>query len=283
LASLLLPIYTLALDYMLYFLDSFARVALPMIKLNKVAKTYDGGQSFVVRDLSLEVPEGKTLVFLGSSGCGKTTTLKMINRLIEPSSGIIEVDGQNISTLDPIKLRRSIGYVFQGIGLFPHLNIADNITVVLRLLGWSRAKRLKRASELLSFVNLKPSQFASRFPHELSGGQQQRVGVARALANDPNYLLMDEPFGALDSINRDALQEEILNLKRELKKTILFVTHDVFEALRIADLIAVMDKGKLLQFGEVDEVINQPANDFVKQLFAKPAHQVSDYMAHIDG
>lgn len=244
-----------------------------MIKLKNLSKTFNGGKSFVVKDLTLTINKGEILVILGSSGCGKSTTLKMINRLIEPSNGIIEIDGQAATEHDPITLRRTIGYVFQGIGLFPHMTVAENIAIVLRLLGKSRQERLQRARELLNLVNLKPERYATRMVSELSGGQQQRVGVARALANDPNYLLMDEPFGALDSITRNNLQEEILRLNAELHKTIVFVTHDIFEALRLADRIAVMNQGRLLQVGPKEEILENPADEFVKQLFKTPANQ----------
>ena len=251
-----------------------------MIRLSEVSKTFDGGLTFAVRDLSLEIAEGETQVLLGSSGCGKTTTLKMINRLIEPSSGKIEVDGQNIIDRDPVELRRSIGYVFQGIGLFPHMTVEENVSVVLRLLGRSPMERHERARELLSLVNLDPDVFAQRFPRKLSGGQQQRVGVARALAANPAYLLMDEPFGALDALTRDTLQQELLRLKERLRKTIVFVTHDIFEALTLADRIAVMHEGRLQQVGSKGEILSNPATDFVRGLFEKLAKQLADFKEH---
>jgi osmoprotectant transport system ATP-binding protein len=201
-----------------------------MIKLNNVSKTFDNGKHFIVDDLSLEINEGELLVVLGSSGSGKTTTLKMINRLVEPSSGTIEIDGENIQSFNPVTLRRSIGYAFQEVGLFPHMTVEENVVVVLKLLKIPYKDRIDRAHELLTLVNLDPAQFGQRMIFELSGGQQQRVGVARALANNPHYLLMDEPFGALDAITRISLQNELLNLHTELNKTILFVTHDIFEA-----------------------------------------------------
>ena len=254
-----------------------------MIVLRQVSKSFDGGQTYAVADLSLEIAEGETLVLLGSSGCGKTTTLKMINRLIEPTAGAIEVDGRNVLDQDPVELRRSIGYVFQGIGLFPHLTIEENVGVVLRLQGHSVARRRQRAGELLQVVGLEPGEFAHRFPAELSGGQQQRVGVARALAADPQYLLMDEPFGALDAITRDGLQQELLQLKERLAKTIIFVTHDIFEALTLGDRIAVMHEGHLEQVGNRQEVLGTPATDFVRELFAKPARQLADFRGQFDG
>jgi osmoprotectant transport system ATP-binding protein len=246
-----------------------------MIHLKNVSKTYDGGQTYAVRDLSLKIPNGETLILLGSSGCGKTTTLKMINRLIDPSEGSIEVDGQNIMDQSPIALRRKIGYVFQGIGLFPHMTVADNVEIVPRLVGWSEKDRRTRAHELLELVGLPPNDFILSYPHELSGGQQQRVGVARALAVDPGYLLMDEPFGALDAVTRDSLQQEIISLKERLQKTIVFVTHDIFEALTLGDRIAVLHAGNLEQVGTKEELLEAPASSFVRDLLAKPAQQLA--------
>ncbi len=248
-----------------------------MIVLSGITKTFDGGKSFAVRDLTLEVSDGETLVLLGSSGCGKTTTLKMINRLIDPTSGTIEVDGREVPRLDPIELRRSMGYVFQGIGLFPHMTVRRNIEIVPRLLGWPAARRRARANELLALIGLDSGEYADRLPEELSGGQQQRVGVARALAADPACLLMDEPFGALDALTRDTLQQELLRLKAQLHKTIVFVTHDIFEALTIADRIAILHEGRLEQIGTKDEVLSTPDTPFVRDLFAKPAKQLAAF------
>jgi osmoprotectant transport system ATP-binding protein len=238
-----------------------------MIKLTRVFKTFDGGRSFAVKDLSLSVDRGETLVLLGSSGCGKTTILKMINRLIEPTQGTIEVGGKNVMDYNPVNLRRQIGYVFQGIGLFPHMTIEQNVEIVPRLLGWSIRSRQKRMRELLDLVGLPAESFVQRFPDELSGGQQQRVGVARALAANPTYLLMDEPFGALDALTREALQQELLNLKKQLKKTIVFVTHDLHEALLIGDRIAILHEGNLEQIGTKKDILDTPATQFVKDLF----------------
>jgi len=246
-----------------------------MIVLRHVVKSFDNLHSFAVQDVSLEIQGGETVVLLGSSGCGKTTTLKMINRLIELTSGQIEIDGRNISDIPLLQLRRSIGYVFQGIGLFPHMTVEENVAIVPRLLRWSRQQRRQRAHELLELVELEPGQFAHRYPRHLSGGQQQRVGVARALATDPAYLLMDEPFGALDALTRDTLQKEILAIKKRLQKTIIFVTHDIFEALTLADRIAVMHEGRLQQVGTGSEILKQPATPFVSELFAKPAQQLA--------
>jgi osmoprotectant transport system ATP-binding protein len=225
----------------------------------------------------MEIHDGETLVMLGSSGCGKTTTLKMINRLLEPTSGTIEVDGEEISERDPVQWRRSIGYAFQGIGLFPHMTVEENVAIVLRLLGWPAAKKRRRAAELLELVGINPEEFSRRLPDQLSGGQQQRIGVARALAADPEYLLMDEPFGALDALTRDALQQQLLSLKQRLRKTIVFVTHDIFEALTIGDRIAVLHEGELQQVGSSEEVVGRPASPFVRKLFEKPAKQLAAF------
>ena len=245
-----------------------------MIELEQVRKSFDGGRTFAVDGISLRAGEGETLVLLGSSGCGKTTTLKMINRLVEPTEGVIKVNGQDIMQRNVIELRRSIGYVFQGIGLLPHLTILDNVGTVLRLLGEPKSERWHKAHELLELVDLPPDEYGDQFPNQLSGGQQQRVGVARALAADPAILLMDEPFGALDALTRDKLQQAILALKTRIKKTIVFVTHDIFEALTLADRIAVMHDGRLEQVDTPSEILRHPATDFVRDLFGKPARQL---------
>jgi osmoprotectant transport system ATP-binding protein len=204
----------------------------------------------------------------------------MINRLIEPSGGRIEVDNRNVADVNAVELRRSIGYVFQGIGLFPHMRVEDNVSIVLRLLGWDRGKRRERAHELMSQVELDPDIYSRKYPNELSGGQQQRVGVARALAADPGYLLMDEPFGALDALTRDTLQKELVKLKERLGKTIVFVTHDIVEAMVLSDRVAVMHEGELQQVGTKDEIVSDPATDFVRDLFAKPAERLSAVEEH---
>ena len=239
-----------------------------MIALDQVSKSYDG-VSRIINNLSLEVLEGEILILLGSSGCGKSTILKMINRLIDPTEGRIYLDGKDIQQQDPIELRRSLGYVFQGIGLFPHLSIRENISMVPHLLGWPEDRINNRYRELLELVQLSPEIHADRFPDELSGGQQQRVAVARALAADPDYLLMDEPFGALDAITRDSLQQEFLDLKQRLNKTIIFVTHDIIEAVTLGDRIAILHEGRLEQIGTPEEILENPATDFVRELFAK--------------
>jgi osmoprotectant transport system ATP-binding protein len=248
-----------------------------VISMKHVSKSFDGGKHYAVSNVSLEVQDGEILVLLGSSGSGKTTLLKLTNRLHELTSGTICVDGADIAGQDPIALRRRIGYVFQGIGLFPHLTVLENVSMIPRLVGWPVERRRERARELLAVVGLEPRTFADRFPDELSGGQQQRVGVARALAVDPAYLLMDEPFGAVDALTRDTLQEELLRIKDELNKTVVFVTHDIFEALALGDRIAVMHDGSLEQVGTREEILQNPATAFVRELFAKPAKQLATY------
>lgn len=246
-----------------------------MISFRNVSKSFDDGQSHALKNVSLDVKRGETLVLLGSSGSGKTTLLRLVNRLIEPTSGSILLDDRDVAMLDPIQLRRRIGYVFQGIGLFPHLTAATNVAMVPRLLGWSQDRQHTKTIELLKLVGLDPVTYAARYPDELSGGQQQRIGVARALASDPEYLLMDEPFGALDALTRDTLQQELLSLKTRLGKTIVFVTHDIFEALTLGDRIAVMHEGQLEQVGSRQEILSTPQTPFVRDLFAKPAAQLS--------
>jgi len=247
-----------------------------MISFEHVSKSYSNGDTYAVKDVSFEVQEGETLVLLGSSGSGKTTLLRLINRLTEPTSGRILLGDADVATQDPVPLRRRIGYVFQGIGLFPHFTVAANVAIVPRLLDWPKERRTQRTHELLDLVGLEPAVYADRYPDELSGGQQQRVGVARALAGDPEFLLMDEPFGALDAITRDSLQEELLALKQRLRKTIVFVTHDIQEGMIVGDRIAVMHEGRLEQIGTRDELLRQPKTEFVRELFAKPAAQLGD-------
>jgi osmoprotectant transport system ATP-binding protein len=234
-----------------------------MIRLDRVTKRY-GDDTVAVGELSLDVPRGALVMLVGPSGCGKTTTLKMVNRLIEPTSGHIYLDGEEVTHVDPVQLRRRMGYVIQQVGLFPHRTIADNVATVPELLGWDSKRRKARALELLELVGLDPGRFAKRYPHQLSGGQQQRVGVARALAADPPVLLMDEPFGAVDPIARDHLQSEFLRLQEEVKKTVLFVTHDIEEAVRLGDRIAVFSQGgKLEQYDTPASILGAPANGFV--------------------
>ena len=232
-----------------------------------MSKQYPTGDAPAVRDVSFVVNDGETLVLLGSSGCGKTTALKMINRLIEPTAGEILISGESVRAKPVATLRRSIGYVFQDIGLFPHMTVRENVTIVPRLLGWARDRRRTRATELLTVVGLEPDLHGDRLPRHLSGGQQQRVGIARALAADPKYLLMDEPFGALDAVTRDQLQRELIELRQSLNKTIVFVTHDLFEALRLADRIGVMNEGRLEQIGKPSDLLNSPETSYVADLF----------------
>ena len=233
-----------------------------MLRLESVSKRY--GSRTVVQDLSLEVADGEVGVLIGPSGCGKTTTLKMINRLIEPSSGRILLDDEDVTHGDPVKLRRRMGYVIQQVGLFPHETVAQNVATVPHLLGWDKKRTRARVDELLEMVGLDPGDFRDRYPDQLSGGQRQRVGVARALAADPPVLLMDEPFGAIDPIARDRLQAEFLRLQGELKKTVVFVTHDVDEAVRLGDRIAVLKEGGVLQqYDTPAKVLGRPATDFV--------------------
>jgi len=235
-----------------------------MITFENVSKQYLRSKEPAVNNLSFSVPEGETCVLIGPSGCGKTTTLKMINRLIEPSGGKILVNGQNVLEQDPVELRRSIGYVIQQIGLFPHMTVRDNIAVVPKLLGWQQSRIDKRVDELIEIVNMDPGKIRDKYPRELSGGQRQRIGVARALAADPPVMLMDEPFGAIDPINRDSLQNEFLRLQKLLKKTIVFVTHDIDEALKMGTLICILEVGGILQQCDTPQnILSQPANEFV--------------------
>jgi osmoprotectant transport system ATP-binding protein len=235
-----------------------------MIVLDRVSKHYPGGTN-AVSELSLEIDEGETCVLVGPSGCGKSTTLRMINRLIEPSAGRIVVDGEDALRMDPVVLRMKMGYVIQRTGLFPHQTVGQNVATVPRLWGWDRARVRQRVDELLELVGLEPGQYRDRYPHQLSGGQQQRVGFARALGADPPILLMDEPFGAVDRITRERLQNEFLRIQRTLHKTVVFVTHDIDEAVRIGDRIALLDFGaKVEQYATPAEILGRPANDFVR-------------------
>jgi osmoprotectant transport system ATP-binding protein len=236
-----------------------------MISLDRVRKEYADG-TVAVQELSLDVAEGEIAVLVGPSGCGKTTTMRMINRLVEPTSGKIYVNGREVNSTDPVQLRRGIGYVIQQVGLFPHQTVAANIKTVPNLLGWSRTKTNARVTELLELVGLDPARHAKRYPHELSGGQRQRVGVARALAADPPVLLMDEPFGAVDPVARDRLQVEFLRLQEQVRKTIVFVTHDVDEAIRLGDRIAVMrEGGHLEQYSAPSDLMSDPASPYVAE------------------
>ncbi|MFD4026338.1 ABC transporter ATP-binding protein [Streptomyces sp. NPDC058576] len=233
-----------------------------MIRFEHVTKRYADGTT-AVDDLSFEVAEGELVTLVGPSGCGKTTTMKMVNRLIEPTEGGIFLDGDDISTIDPVILRRRIGYVIQQVGLFPHKTVLENTATVPHLLGWKRGKGRERAAELLDLVGLDPSVYGDRYPEQLSGGQRQRVGVARALAADPPVLLMDEPFGAVDPVVRERLQNEFLKLQAQVRKTVLFVTHDIEEAVRLGDRIAVYGQGRIEQFDSPATVLGAPATPYV--------------------
>lgn len=233
------------------------------IRLEGVSKIFPGAPRPSVDNLDLVIEKGRTCVLIGPSGCGKTTTMRMVNRLIEPTSGRIVVGDEDVTKADPVALRRHIGYVIQQIGLFPHMTIAENVATVPKLLGWPAAKVNARVEEMLALVGLEPAQFLQRFPRHLSGGQRQRVGVARALAADPPVMLMDEPFGAVDPVVRGRLQDEFAAILRRLGKTVIFVTHDIDEAIRMGDVVAIMRDGKLVQYDTPDRLLAAPANEFV--------------------
>ncbi|MGQ4645921.1 betaine/proline/choline family ABC transporter ATP-binding protein [Lyngbya aestuarii] len=236
------------------------------IHFEQVFLKFPGASHPAVNNCTCEIEAGQLVVILGPSGCGKTTLLKMVNRLYEPTSGKIYLSGTDIRELKVTKLRQQIGYVIQQSGLFPHMTVAQNIAVVPKLLGWSRTKYQARIDQLLELIELSPQEYRNRYPSQLSGGQQQRVGLARALAGDPKVMLMDEPFGAIDAITRKTLQDEILRLQCQLKKTILFVSHDVEEALRLADKIMILEKGRIVQFDTPLNILTRPANNFVYKL-----------------
>jgi len=251
-----------------------------MVVLDSVSKVYPGQDAPAVDDVSFEVARGEMIALVGESGCGKTTTLKLINRLHEPTAGRILVDGQDVLDQDPVQLRRGIGYAFQGVGLFPHYSVAENIAVVPRLLRWSKQDIERRIVETLELVNLAPDDFRDRYPHEMSGGQRQRIGLARALAVEPAVLLMDEPFGALDPLTRDQLEVEFKAIQERLNTTVIMVTHDMGEAFLLCDRVAVMLGGKLLQIGTPHELLNAPADDFVRHLAAMPKRR-ADQMERV--
>jgi osmoprotectant transport system ATP-binding protein len=231
------------------------------------------GQVTAVERLSLKVAEGELVVLLGGSGSGKTTTLKMVNRLIEPTSGRVLIDGEDAAGIEPHELRRRIGYVFQRVGLFPHMTVGENVAITLTLLGWERRRASARVEELLELVELDPRLVRDRRPDELSGGEQQRIGVARALAASPRLMLLDEPFGALDPLTRDRLQQSFLRIRQRVGLTAIFVTHDMVEALLLGDRIAVMHRGRLVQIGTPSELMQSPADDYVRQLMSTPRRQ----------
>jgi osmoprotectant transport system ATP-binding protein len=233
-----------------------------MIELQNISKDFDG--VVVLENISMKIQTGELVMLIGPSGCGKSTLLRLVNRMIEASSGTILIDGRDTSSLDPVLLRRGIGYVIQSIGLFPHMSVLENIEVVPSIIGTVKNERKKRAEELLNMVGLEPNQFANRYPKELSGGQQQRVGIARALAANPPILLMDEPFGALDPLARDRLQDEFLRISAEIQKTILFVTHDLDEAIKLGDRICLLNAGSIQQFDTPQAMLHRPANAFVE-------------------
>ncbi|TDD23674.1 ABC transporter ATP-binding protein [Nonomuraea diastatica] len=242
------------------------------IELRSLTKRYPGQPAPAVDNVTLDIPAGELVVFVGPSGCGKTTTMKMINRLVEPTSGEIRIGGQDVLSLDPDQLRRHIGYAIQQVGLFPHQTIAQNIGLVPNLLGWTADRISARVDELLSLVNLEPSAFRDRYPRQLSGGQQQRVGVARALAADPPVMLMDEPFGATDPITREHLQNEFVKLQKQLRKTIIFVTHDFEEAIKLGDRIAVLREGShIAQYDTPAAILADPADDYVASFIGQDA------------
>ncbi|MDX9863381.1 MAG: ABC transporter ATP-binding protein [Anaerolineaceae bacterium] len=236
------------------------------IRFEHVSKTYNNAEEASVVDVSLAVEQGSFVVLLGPSGCGKTTLLKMVNRLHEPTAGTIYMDNVDIREMLLTDLRRQIGYVIQQVGLFPHMTVARNISVVPELLGWEQPRIDARIDELLALIGMAPENFRDRYPAQLSGGQQQRIGLARALAADPKLMLMDEPFGAIDAINRETLQDEMISLQQKLHKTILFVTHDVDEALKLADKIVIMREGSVVQYASPCDILMAPANDFVANL-----------------
>ena len=240
-----------------------------MITLEHVSKGFAGGSN-AVRDLSLEIRDGETCVLIGPSGCGKTTTLRMINRLIEPDGGRILVDGVDSSQVDPVQLRLKMGYVIQQTGLFPHMTVADNVATVPRLWDWDSARTEKRVDELLELVGLDPREYRKRYPHQLSGGQRQRVGFARALGADPPILLMDEPFGAVDRITRERLQREFISIQRRMRKTVIFVTHDIDEAVMVGDRICLLKmQAEVAQYDTPDAILTRPASDYVRDFLGR--------------
>jgi osmoprotectant transport system ATP-binding protein len=253
-----------------------------VLTLDRVSKRYPNGQ-VAVQELSLTVGDGETCILVGPSGCGKTTTLRMINRLIEPTSGRILLDGEDVTKIDPVHLRLRMGYVIQQVGLFPHMTVADNVATVPRLLGWDRGRIRRRVVELLDLVGLPPDRFARRYPHQLSGGQRQRVGVARALGADPPVLLMDEPFGAIDRVTRDRLQNEFLGIQARMRKIVVFVTHDIDEAVKMGDRIAILKEGGILQqYDTPARVLAEPATPFVAEFLGPDRAQKRLSVVRID-
>jgi osmoprotectant transport system ATP-binding protein len=251
-----------------------------MIRFENIVKTYENGRT-VVDGLNLHIREGEILVLIGPSGCGKTTTMKMINRLVEPTKGKIFIKDEDISKLDPVQLRRNIGYVIQNIGLLPHMTIAENVALVPKLKKWDKDAYVARVNDLLRMVNLDPEVYGSRYPNELSGGQQQRIGVIRAMAADPPIILMDEPFSALDPISREQLQDELVRLQEVISKTIIFVTHDIDEALKIANRICIVKDGNIVQVDTPERILRHPGNEFVKEFIGVNRLQKAEVLPSI--
>lgn len=243
------------------------------VEFKSVTKRFPKAGYDAVSNVSLEIYDGEIVVILGTSGCGKTTLLKMVNRIYEPDSGEILFYGNSINKINPVALRRKIGYVIQQVGLFPHMTIAENIATVPKILGWEKEKVKNRVNELLELVELSPKEFSRRYPKQLSGGQQQKVGLARALAADPALMLLDEPFGAIDAITRRNLQSELIKIHKKYGKTFIFVTHDIHEAFRLADRILIMNEGTVQQFSSPAEIRSNPANEFVRQLVSSVEEQ----------
>ncbi len=251
-----------------------------MIRFENIVKTYENGRT-VVNDLNLHIREGEILVLIGPSGCGKTTTMKMINRLVEPTKGKIYIKNEDISKLDPVQLRRNIGYVIQNIGLLPHMTIAENVALVPKLKKWNKDAYVARVNDLLRMVNLDPEVYGSRYPNELSGGQQQRIGVIRAMAADPPIILMDEPFSALDPISREQLQDELVRLQEVISKTIIFVTHDIDEAIKIANRICIVKDGNIVQVDTPEKILRHPGSEFVKEFIGVNRLQKAEVLPSI--
>lgn len=257
--------------------------ATPAVEFLDVSKRFPGAAEAALSHVSLSIAAGELVCVLGTSGGGKTTLIKLINRLHDPDEGVVRVDGRDISQVDPVELRRGIGYVIQQTGLFPHMTVAQNIACVPSILGWDRARIDARVDELLNLVHLEPGEFRDRYPKQLSGGQQQRVGLARGLAAEPNLMLLDEPFGALDAITRTNLQDELLALHRDSGKTFVFVTHDISEALRLATKILVLDRGVVQQYATPSEILRHPATPFVRELLKAVEGTVRAGEAAVDG
>lgn len=239
---------------------------MPAIVYENVCKKFNNSEAYAVDHVSAEIEHGEFITILGSSGCGKTTLLKLTNRLYDADGGRVLVEGKDIAGVDPVELRRSMGYVIQQVGLFPHMTVRDNITAIPALMKWDKARMEERTDELLAMVGLNPEEFKDRYPHQLSGGQQQRVGLARALVLDPDIMLMDEPFGAIDAITRLSLQNELIRIHKDIGKTFLFVTHDIGEAFKLGDRVMVMNEGNLLQFDTPRRIASEPAGGFVRSL-----------------